>query len=100
MQRHGQISISGLILQEKASQFWDNMPIYAELSKPKFSEGWLDRFKRRYKIKKLIYHGESGSAESGEAVENRLASIQKILADFQESDIYNMDETDIYIPFS
>ena len=39
MQKHGQVAISGLMLQEKAVQFWTKMPIYAEQMIPKFSQG-------------------------------------------------------------
>jgi len=52
------------MLQEKAAQFWAKMPIYAQHMMPKFSQGWLSAFKKRYKIKFVLYR-ESGSADNG-----------------------------------
>jgi len=72
------------------------MPIYADLPEPKFSQGWLSRWKARYKIKKYALHGESGSAEAEEETENMMQEIQEILSDYERKDIYNMDETVLY----
>lgn len=90
------IAITGLRLQEKASQFWNQMPIYAEIEPPKFSEGWLTRWKARYNVKKHSLHGEAGSVELGQEDEEMIQQIQTILATYNRCDIYNMDKTRLY----
>ena len=54
--------ITGDILKEKARQLWDALPQYDDVKMPKWSNGWLDNFKKRYKIKEYVQHGEAGSA--------------------------------------
>ena len=39
IQRNNKAAISGLRLQEKAREFWHQMPIYAGLPEPKFVAG-------------------------------------------------------------
>ena len=50
------------ILKEKARQLWDAMSQYDDIEMPKRSNGWLDGFKKRYKIKEYVQRGEAGSA--------------------------------------
>ena len=83
MQKHGQVAISGLMLQEKAMQFWAKMPIYAQHVMPKFSEGWLSAFKKQYKIKKFVLHGEFGLADDREETEKLIQEIQEILSNYE-----------------
>ena len=54
MQRHCQVAISGLMLQEKVKQIWRQMPMYAHLVMPKFLQGLLHLLKQRYKINSLL----------------------------------------------
>ena len=54
--------ITGDTLKEKARQLWEALPQYNDVEMPKWSNGWLDGFKKRYKIKEYVQHGEAGSA--------------------------------------
>ena len=73
------------MLQEGVAQFWIQMP--------KFSQGWLSAFKKRYRIKKCVLAGELGSMNDGEETQILVREIQEILGDYEGKDIYNMDET-------
>jgi hypothetical protein len=55
--------ITGDILKEKASKLWRALPQYEGIEEPKWSNGWLGRFKGRFKIKEYVQHGEAASAE-------------------------------------
>jgi hypothetical protein len=50
-------TVTGHLLQEMAKRLWLRMPQYRDLPVPKFSAGWLDAFKTRYRISRRIRHG-------------------------------------------
>jgi hypothetical protein len=56
--------ITGEILKTKANQLWEALPQYDDVDMPKWSNGWLEGFKKRYKIKEYVQHGEAGSAQT------------------------------------
>ncbi|XP_064419100.1 jerky protein homolog [Latimeria chalumnae] len=83
--------ISGLLLIEKAKDFYQQM----ELTKPcAFSDGWLSCFKLRHGIRCLDVSGEQKSADH-EAAENYCEFFCKLVAehDLSADQIYNADET-------
>jgi hypothetical protein len=59
--------ITGYILKEKASKLWRALPQYKGVEEPKWSNGWLGRFKGRFKIKEYVQHGEAASTEVDQA---------------------------------
>ena len=61
-----------------------------------FSLGWLRGFKKLRGIKKYKAHGESGSVDLKQWGP-RIQEIQLALADFDIEDIYNCDETGLYL---
>ena len=61
---HKRAIITGDILKEKARQLWDALPQYDGKVQAKWSNGWLDGFKKRFKIKEYVQHGEAGSAQT------------------------------------
>lgn len=62
---------------------------------PKFSDGWLDTFKKHHKIKEHKQHGESGSSEC-EIGQQQMDTIREILREYDLDDTYNFDETGYY----
>ena len=72
------------------------MPIYAQQVMPKFSDGWLCAFKKRYQIKKFVLHWELGSVHDREETAGLMQEIQDILAGYEQKDICNMNETGLY----
>lgn len=85
---------SGPILKEKALQLWQRLPQYSNLPPPSFSNGWLDGFKKRHKLRNRIQHGEAGSVAT--QAEDEMKAIATIAGDYEEDDIYNMDETGLF----
>lgn len=75
-------------LCEKAKQ------IAEHLGKPAFkgSNGWLDRWKKRYNIKYVKINGESGDV-SGCTVESWKERLPELLQGFSSENILNLDET-------
>ena len=58
----GNNPLTGVILRQKAEQFWRQLPCYQGLSQPKLSEGWITRFKNRHNLRQRTKYGEAGSA--------------------------------------
>ena len=85
------LTVTGDIIRTAAAQLWQKMPEYRTLQEPKWSEGWLQRFKDRYNIRKRRQYGESGSVDMAAAAP-RLETIQSIVAEYPSEDIYNVDE--------
>ena len=68
--------ITGEILKGQAIKLWDNLSQYQGLELPKFSNGWLEGFKTRFKIKEYIQHGEASSAAVNDP--NSIESMQHV----------------------
>jgi hypothetical protein len=86
--------ITGDILKTKAKQLWDALPQYNDIKEPKWSNGWLEGFKKRYNIKEYVQHGEAGSAQTDNP-DNivQMEAIRKLCKEYALKDILNMDET-------
>ena len=85
---------SGELLRQKALQIWQQLPQYSDRPPPEFSIGWVGNFKKRHNIKEFVQHGEAGSAP--EATEVEMRSLRTLAGEYQEEDIYNMDETGLF----
>jgi DDE superfamily endonuclease/Fission yeast centromere protein N-terminal domain/Tc5 transposase DNA-binding domain len=85
---------SGELLRQKAQQIWHQLPQYSNLSCPEFSIGWLQKFKKRHNIREYTRHGELGSVP--ETAEDEMVSLRTLAGEYNEEDIYNMDETGLY----
>ena len=70
-QRYEQASltVNADVLRTKATELWNKLPQYEGIPTPKWSNGLLDRFKRRRGLKQRIHHGEAGSADQSENVQ-------------------------------
>ncbi len=75
-------------LQEKAKE------IASRLGKPDFkaSNGWLDKWKRRYGIRQVTVSGESGDV-SDLTVESWKERLPELVRGYKAEDIWNLDET-------
>jgi hypothetical protein len=61
--QHKNALITQEILKAKAKEIWERLPQYNEVESPKRSNGWIDGFKKRFKIKEYVRHGEATSAD-------------------------------------
>ena len=88
MARSKNIPVSGPMLQAKAVAVAEQM----QLENFKASNGWLEKFQTRYKIKGMTVSGESGEVRE-ETFESWKERLPQILAGYSPEDILNLDET-------
>ena len=86
--------VTGDILKAKALEFWKRLPEYSSLPPPKFSNGWLTGFKRRHSLRKITRHGEPESVP--ERAFEEMKDIRLLAGEYEEQDVYNMDETGLF----
>jgi hypothetical protein len=84
------------LLVLKAKEFWGKLPFYAGKETPKFSNGWLEGFKKRYGIKERRRHGEGASAQVDDESEKTIEEIREQVKEYGPENTYNMDETSYY----
>jgi hypothetical protein len=89
-------SITGDLLVLKAKEFWEKLPFYSGKETPKFSNGWLEGFKKRYGIKERRRHGEGASAQVDDESENTMEEIREQVEEYGPENTYNMDESGYY----
>ena len=58
----------------------------------KASNGWLDRWKKRYNVKKMKINAEAGDVR-GEMVDSWKERLPELLQGYLSCDIWNLDET-------
>ena len=68
--------------------------IAARLGVPNFegTNGWLEKWKRRYNVRKVTVSGESGDV-SGVTVSAWKVRLPEILRGYDKKNVYNLDET-------
>ena len=86
------LPISDLILQQKGMEFAKSLNIEDQL---KCANGWVYRFKLRNGLQKITLSGEANSA-SLEILSEEHLKLRSILANYNEKDIYNADETGLF----
>ena len=89
----GGVILTDLLIKEKARYFAEAFEIPE--NELVFSNGWLDRFKKRNNIKRYRIHGESGSAPLANLPEER-EKLRQLLSRFSPDQIYNIDEIGLY----
>ena len=83
--------ISDEMLIEKGKKFGEDL----DIQDFNYSQGWLQRFKKRHTISFHKSHGEADSANPVIVAEGRL-QLKEDLKDYDPNDIYNMDETGLF----
>ena len=61
----------------------------------KFSDGWLGKFKKRWNLRIIKSHGESGDADMV-AVAQELPDIQNVIEKYDRKDISNANECGLF----
>ena len=59
--------------------------------------GWVQKFKNRFEIKSKTFKGEKLSADHAAATNWIENDLPNLLQKYKQSDIYNCDETGLYI---
>jgi Tc5 transposase DNA-binding domain len=90
------LPITGEILKVKAHEVFNLLPQYADTIEPKWSNGWLDKFKKRHNIKEYVCHGEGATADISNPDNIRIMEEDQLASTYALSDILNMDETGLY----
>ena len=90
-QQHLRRAVTGDLICLKALDFAQQMHI---IEPPKFSHGWLDKFKEQHQFRGIYMHDEAGSAP--EVLKETLASIRAKCQQYAPEDHYNMDETGLF----
>ena len=85
------ITITEDILKEKAKEIAE----IEEINDFSASNGWVQRFKKRFGLKTQLKHGEAGENENQDFNQLR-QQIQADLVDYKEDNIFNADETALF----
>jgi len=91
--RNENLILTNEILIEKAkrlSQKLGNIP-----NDFKYSNGWLERFKKRFDVKKRIIHGETANVNLA-LYDIEIKNLQNEMSKYNPSDVYNMDEAALF----
>ena len=83
------------MIQEAASQFWKMIPALACNLEPKFTIGWLDEFKKRYKLKKYKQYGEAGFADIAD-LEETIIKLWKLMNKYDMKNFYNINKAALF----
>ncbi|KZO92661.1 DDE-domain-containing protein, partial [Calocera viscosa TUFC12733] len=88
------VPVTGAVLKMKAQDFarLSGVPADEFLS---CSNGWLDSFKGRHKLKQYRWHGEAGSIAL-ETVADARTQLKQLTDQYVLRDIWNMDETGLF----
>jgi hypothetical protein len=88
--------ITGDLLVFKANEFWEKLPFYTGKKVPKFSNGWLEGFKKRYRIKERRRYSKGASAQVDDKSEETMQEIREQIKEYGLENTYNMDKTGYY----
>ena len=90
---HERVNLSGDLVCEAAEKILARL--YLDHDVFKFSNGWLEAFKKRYGICSYQCFGESGSVNM-ETIEGNLLQLRETINKFEWKDTYNMDKTGLF----
>ena len=83
------------MIQEAAFRFWKLISILACNLKSKFSNEWLDDFKKYYNFKKHKQHDETISADHADS-EKSMIVLQTLIDEYDMKNSYNINEIELY----
>jgi hypothetical protein len=82
---------SDQLLRIKAQHIWQQLPQYSLLSCPEFSNGWLQKFKKRHNIRHFTRHREAGSVSK--TAKGEIDGVRTLVGEYNGKKVYNTDET-------
>ncbi|KAI0996001.1 hypothetical protein K3495_g12179 [Podosphaera aphanis] len=67
------------------------------MEEPKWSNGWLESFKKKINIKEYVQHGEGAAADiNSDANIAQITELRDLCSRYPEKDIFNMDEIGLF----
>ncbi|KAI1005963.1 hypothetical protein K3495_g2254 [Podosphaera aphanis] len=67
------------------------------MEEPKWSNGWLESFKKKFNVKEYVQHGEGAAADiNSDANIAQITELRDLCSRYPEKDIFNMDETGLF----
>ncbi|CAF0988202.1 unnamed protein product [Brachionus calyciflorus] len=88
---HG-VNVNDDIIREKAKIFGSRLGYGLEF---KYSNGWLEKFKKRHGLASFIASGESGSVDKT-LINCEIVKLSNIVSKFSRADVFNFDETALF----
>lgn len=89
------ICISDQILVEQAHKFANEFYSQFEIEDFKFSEGWIQKFKKRNNISLHSVQGEAASVDMSN-LEIEREKLKQLTGQYDPADIFNLDETALF----
>ncbi len=90
LEQQDKVNLNGDMLRAKAARFLQEL--HPDAPEMAFSQGWLEKFKDRHKIKSFRCFGESGALDM-EAIGAALPDIRVVVDAYAKKDVFDMDET-------
>jgi hypothetical protein len=84
------------LLVLKAKEFWAKLLCYTRKKEPKFSIGWLNSFKKRYRIKERRRHKEGSSTQINKDSKHIIEEIRQAIKEYEHDLTYNIDKSGYY----
>lgn len=97
-QQARQVSLNGPMICEKALRIQTMVNEEQSMDQKtsiKFSEGWLDNSKRRWRLRVFKLHGEAGDVDQ-DVVESELPRVKELMKSFSLRDIFDADECGLF----
>ncbi|KAE9020742.1 hypothetical protein PR002_g12449 [Phytophthora rubi] len=92
-QNEAKTAMADDVLLLKAQELAERLGI--DSTQLRFSNGWLQSFKKRKGIRSHVLHGEGGAVED-DAVRDARLELQELVAQFASDDVFNFDETALF----
>ena len=90
-----EVRIDGSMLLQQANTFLKGLSVNAVTEKT-VSMSWIDRWKKRHGVSRILKAGESGSVDIEIVRDWKEGKLQEILSTYRHDDIYNADETGLF----
>ncbi len=84
------------LLRHKAIEFWGKLPEYVGKPIPKFSNRWLNGFKKRHNMKERRRHEDGASVKIDDESERIIEEIREVGKEYGADNTYNIDESGYY----
>jgi len=89
------LPVTSAIICKAAYSLWYRMPDFQHLPEPKWSNGWLQGFKKQHRIKQYKQSGEAASADITGS-EEEIVRIRGVISNYKSRNVYNTNKTGLF----